>query len=129
MNLLTEKLRQSLHLFAATCFLFLLPFIGMMPHATATSMPISDPHSMHDQTDIDMDCAAACARAASAPPTQVIINENEIRTPDPEPCEFVSYHVQFASVYAPKVLRPEAMYLSSPARPPDIVKSTGHFLL
>jgi hypothetical protein len=125
MNPVANQLRSPLKLLVAATLLLMLPFIGIAPRAAAM-----DEHSMHTEqhTPIDMDCAAACARTASTPPPQAVLNENETRTPNPEPRKMVPYHQQFQTLYTPKKLTPSAAYSVSPARPPDIVKMSGQFL-
>lgn len=126
MNLIANQLRSSLRLFVAMCLLLLLPFIGITPRAAA--LDAHDQHAMHgQQMDLSLDCAAACARATTAAPTQAVVNENETRTPDLEPQEYVPYHLQFQFSDVLKAQRPDPLYDSSPARPPDIVKMSAHF--
>jgi hypothetical protein len=124
MNLIANQLRSPLRLIAAICLLLLLPLIGITPRAAAMDGHYPT-HAEH--MEVNFDCAAACARAATVPPTQAVINENETRTPDPEPQEIVAYHLQFQSLYIPKVQRPNPLYNTSPSRPPDIVKMSAHF--
>jgi len=124
MKLTAGQLRSPLRFFTAICLLLLLPFIGITPRAAAM-----EEHSAYThQNDMDVDCATACARTAIAPPTQAIINENETRAPDPAPQESIPYHLQF-QLHAPRVQRPNPLYATSPSKPPDIVKMSGHFRL
>lgn len=124
MNTVANQLRQHLRLFLAAILLLMLPFVTMVPRAAAM-----DEHSMHTHhSDATSDCATACARAMNTPPPTTVIKEDETRVPDPEPQEIIPYHLQFQTMPAPKKLRPAAMYGSMPARPPDIVKLSGHFL-
>jgi hypothetical protein len=126
MNSIANLLRSPLKLLVAATLLLMLPFIGMATRAAA--LDAHDQHAMHgQQMDLSFDCAAACARATSVPPTQAVINDNEVRTPDPEPREFVPYHLQFQFSYTPKTQRPNPLYSSSPARPPDILKMSAQF--
>lgn len=125
MHSIANQLRSPLKLLVAAILLLTLPFIGAAPHVAAM-----DEHSMHtgQHIPIDIDCAAACARAANIPLTQAVLNENETRTPDPEPREMLPYHQQFQAFYTPKKLTPSAGFSVLPARPPDIIKLSGHFL-
>ncbi|HET8670423.1 MAG TPA: hypothetical protein VFM05_07275 [Candidatus Saccharimonadales bacterium] len=125
MNSVANQLRHPFRLFIAMILLLALPLIGIGPRAAA--LDAHDQHAMHgQQIDLSLDCAAACARATTVPPMQATINNNEVRTPDPEPQEYVPYHLQFQFSYTPKVHRPNPLYSSSPARPPDIVKMSAH---
>jgi hypothetical protein len=124
MNSIANQLRRHLRLFVVAVLLLMLPFIAMAPRAAAI-----DDHAVHtQQSDVTLDCATACARAMNTPPATTVIKEDETRTPDPEPQEIIPYHLQFQTMPVPKELRPAAMYGSMPARPPDIVKLSGHFL-
>jgi hypothetical protein len=125
MNLIANQLRSPLKLLVVAVLLLMLPFIGTPPRATAI-----DEHSMHTEqrTTIDAGCAAACTQAANAQQPRAVLNENETRTPDPEPWKMVPYHQQFQTLYIPKKLAPSAAYSVLSARPPDIVKLSGHFL-
>lgn len=125
MNQVAHQLRRHLRLFVAAILLLMLPFVAMVQRAAA----VEDHHSMHtQQSDAALDCAIACARAINTPPTTTVLKEDETRVPDPEPQEVIPYHLRFQTLPAPKKLRPAAMYGSMPARPPDIVKLSGHFL-
>lgn len=110
-----------MRLLIAAILLLMLPFIGVMPRAAAM-----DDHTMHT-TDASLDCATACARTASIPTPQAVLKENQNRLPDPAPQDVLPYHVQFAAMHIPRVLKPSAFYRSSPSRPPDIVKMSGNF--
>jgi hypothetical protein len=123
MNSVANQLRNHLQLFVATVLLLMLPFVAMVPRVMAM-----DDHAMYRQSDAALDCATACAQAMNTPPPTTVIKEDEARTPDPEPQEIIPYHLQFQTIPVPKKLRPPAVYDSMPARPPDIVKLSGHFL-
>ena len=120
MNSAANKLRSPLRLLIAAILLLMLPFIGITPRAAAM-----DNHRMHT-ADTSIDCASACARAVSIPLPQTVKTENQNQLPDPATQDTLPYHVQFAAVHIPRVLKPAAFYRSSPARPPDILKLSGN---
>lgn len=125
MHTVANQLRHPLRLLLAALLLLMLPFISLVPRVTAM-----DGHTTHaEQSDKALDCATACARTTGTPPPTAFINEDETRAPDPEPQETIPYHTQFQTMPVPKKLSPAAMYGAMPGRPPDIVTSSGHFLL
>lgn len=125
MKSVANHLRHALRLFVVAILFLMLPFIGITPHAAAV-----DKHTEHTEQHVavGLDCAAACARAATAVPLQGVLNENQTYTPDPEPQELALYHSQFQVLYVPEKILPSATYSALPGRPPDIVKLAGHFL-
>ena len=61
------------------------------------------------------------------PPQQAILDQNEVRTPDPTPYDIAPYYVQFNYIAIPKVIRPSTTFGALPLRPPDPTKLYVNF--
>lgn len=113
---------QLIRLLFVTGLLLSIPLIANAQHAAAASMM---EHSI-DSSDMQTNCTAYCARTGGVPPHEMILNREEIRTPDPTPAEYEPYYLQFQKNYAPKKLH-SYVYGSYSIRPPDIISLTGNY--
>jgi hypothetical protein len=106
---------------AAIAVLFLLPFAANIGLASAASME-------HMGGDAHATCASYCARLSFSPPPQAIVQDNEIKTPDPKatpPC--LSFYIEFQKINLGLVPQPNPGRNGFVIRPPDIVALTTNF--